>query len=108
MNNSPYQKYLESIRNDLQYGKKRGEFKKAQYDSFDGNSKASFGTQLNLMNRQKDESLFESLNPLSVVAGKKGKYHEKPGAHPDFSQIKTNNTTEYHYITSMFIDIKNS
>lgn len=108
MNNSPYQQYLDSIRSDMQHGKKRGEFKKGPYYNFDGNGISGIGQPVSLYDRKKDESLFESLNPLSAVAGKQGKYHEKPGAHPDFQHIKSANTVEHHYITSMFIDIKNS
>lgn len=108
MNNSPYQQYLDSIRSDMQHGKKRGDFKKGQYYNFDGNGISGISQPVNLYDRKKDESLFESLNPLSTVAGKKGKYHEKPGAHPDFQHIKSASTVEHHYITSMFIDIKNS
>jgi adenylate cyclase len=108
MNSSPYQKYLDNVSNELQFGKKRGEFKKAKHFNFDGNGNAGIGKVTNLMDRSKDESLFESLSSLSNVTGKTAKYHEKPGSHPHFLNIKMNNTVEYHYITTMFIDIKNS
>lgn len=109
MNKSPYDKYLENIRYQLQNGQKRGEMKKSQYANFDGNGgQSEVRNGIKLFDRKKDEALFESLNDLAAIAGGKGKYHEKPGAHPDFLHIKESNTVEYHSITSMFIDIKNS
>ncbi|NCU05592.1 MAG: hypothetical protein GXC73_16600 [Chitinophagaceae bacterium] len=108
MANSPYQQYLESIRSELANGTKRGELKKGQYNAFDGNAIGSMGRPVNLMDRSKDEMLFKSLHQLSSIAGKNTKYGERPGAHPDFQHIKLDNAVEYHYITSMFIDIKNS
>jgi len=111
MSNSPYEKYLENIRYQLQNGQRRGALSKGQYNNFDGGGGANISgisSAVKLFDLKKDEALFESLDRLTAIAGKKGKYHERPGAHPDFIHIKENNTVEYHNITSMFIDIKNS
>lgn len=109
MSKNLYEKYFDNIRYQLQHGKKRGESQKGQYLNFDGNG-GLFGVNdgIKLFDRKNDEALFESLNSLTAIAGGKGKYHEKPGAHPDFVHIKESGTVEYHSITSMFIDIKNS
>ena len=102
-----YQNYIDSITESLKYGKKRGEFKKAQMtgalSGFDGST-----TSIPWFDKVKDEALFESLQPLNAIAGKKVNYNQKTGAHPDFTHIKEQNTIAYHYITSVFIDIKNS
>lgn len=107
MNKSIYQSYIDSISDSLKNGKKRGELKKAQTGNrlhgFDGISESA-----QWFNKANDEILFDSLQPLSDITGKKVKYHQKPGAHPDFSHVKEKNTVDYHYITSVFIDIKNS
>lgn len=110
MNNSPYSKYLESIRTDLQFGQKRNQIRESQYTNLTSNNRIGLvsSNEIKLYDRKKDECLFESLNPLAIMAGKKARYNEKPGSHPDFLHIKTDNTVEHHYITTMFIDIKNS
>lgn len=49
-----------------------------------------------------------SLEPLITTVGKYSIHDQKPGEHPDFKHLKSINGSEYHYITSTFIDIKNS
>jgi len=107
MQKSIYQSYIDSISDSLKNGKKRGEIKKAylkeNLSGFDGGK-----PKLQWFDKVKDEAQFESLQPLNAITGQKAKYNQKTGAHPDFTHIKEQNTVDYHYITSMFIDIKNS
>ncbi|HIP27253.1 MAG TPA: guanylate cyclase [Flavobacteriaceae bacterium] len=42
------------------------------------------------------------------LVGKKQKYEETIGTHPDFKHLEKTNDSEQHYIVSMFVDIKNS
>jgi adenylate cyclase len=102
-----YKSYTDNVRNLLATGKKRGSFEKG-FSYNDLNSIGNNRSNIQLVNENKDISLFNSLNALSTVSGKKAKYHERPGQHPDFSHLKNTDLTEHHYITSMFIDIKNS
>ncbi len=102
-----YKNYADNVKELLATGKRRGSMEKA----FSFNESTSIGnvrSNLDVVNENKDISLFNSLTDLSTVSGKKVKYNERPGFHPDFSHLKNSNSVENHYITSMFIDIKNS
>lgn len=55
-----------------------------------------------------DDLLFKSISYLSDISGRKTHYDQRPGEHPDFRHIKAQQRPENHYITSVFIDIKNS
>jgi class 3 adenylate cyclase len=70
----------------------------------------AFTSKRKLWSKEEDEILFnslgESLQSISATGVKK--YHERPGQHPDFQHIRDENYTENHYITSVFIDVKNS
>jgi hypothetical protein len=105
MNKAIYSNYLENITNSLKNGKRRGVLQKSFSNNFTGLSGNDNDTWYDEKN---NEINFNSLQQLSSIAGKKAKYHEKLGAHPDFGHLKQNNKVEYHYITTMFIDIKNS
>lgn len=50
----------------------------------------------------------QSLVPLMRAVGKTEIKNQRLGEHPDFAHLKNSNRTENHYITSVFIDIKNS
>lgn len=50
----------------------------------------------------------QSLVPLMKAVGKTEIKNQELGEHPDFTYLKNTNKSEYHYITSVFIDIKNS
>lgn len=104
-----YKSYADAVKNALTSGKKRGSITKGLAT---GNFSNFIGTQslsgLSSYDDKQDLNLFNSLGKLNDITGKKAKYHETPGAHPDFSHLKNSNETENHYITSMFIDIKNS
>jgi hypothetical protein len=96
MQKSIYQSYIDSISDSLKNGKKRGEFKKAQLSK--GLSGFDEAPQLPVwINEARDEQMFDSLKPLSDITGRKVKYHQKPGAHPDFVHVKEKNTVDYHY-----------
>lgn len=103
-----YKNYADAVKDALAKGKRRGELKKAhleeQYHNFSGPGLSGLSSN----DEAVDLQLFNSLQKLSDIAGKKVKYHQKPGSHPDFPHIKDSNQVENHYITSMFIDIKNS
>lgn len=107
MQNSIYQSYIDSISDSLKNGKKRGSINKSQINEsvsgFDG-----ITTKPPWFDKAKDEMQFESLQPLNAITGKKAKYDQKLGAHPDFNEVKEQNTTVNNQIVSMFIDIKNS
>lgn len=102
-NQSIYKNYAQNISEALKNGRKRGQIVKGFTGLGDIEPRAEFRFSQNL-----DQQMFESLSALSNYSGIKAKYQEKPGQHPDFINIKNLNTTENHYIVSMFIDIKNS
>lgn len=58
--------------------------------------------------KTKNEANFRSLSALNSITGLNTKYEEKLGAHPSFSHLKNSDKSEYHYIVSMFIDVRNS
>jgi adenylate cyclase len=106
MNTKLYKNYVSDIANYLQEGK-RGEFRKSMnYSNFDGSrlneSQTPWGDKF------RNELNFNSLSGLSNITGIKANYHQRLGAHPEFSYLKEKNAAEYHYITTMFIDIKKS
>lgn len=101
-----YKRFRQDIQDDLAKGKKKSSIQKAHIGSF--NDDVLYPRKIRLMNRDYDKSLFESLSSLSEISGINAKYHEKPGSHPDFQEIRNINNVVEHYITSMFIDIKNS
>lgn len=110
MNNTIYHSYFDRIKDSLQYGQKRSSADKVS--NFSGISglgdiQNRAKQQTKIINKSNDEELFRSLQPLSAISGIKANYHLKPGAHPDFKHI-AEDLVESHYITSVFIDIKNS
>ena len=107
MNSTLYKNYADTIREVLVSGKRRGELKKSQ-DSFNFSGPERQVSNSQWLNETTDMALFSSLEPINDLVGRKVKYHEKPGQHPDFSHLKSTGSHEYHYITSMFIDIRNS
>ncbi|WP_412476157.1 hypothetical protein [Flavobacterium sp. TBRC 19031] len=63
---------------------------------------------MNWLNENKREANFRSLSALNSITGTEVRYAEKLGSHPSFSHLKSTNNSEYHYIVTMFVDIKNS
>lgn len=53
-------------------------------------------------------ALQPGLVQFSQEMGLTPNFEQKLGLHPDFAHLKTSNTTEKHYIVSMFVDIKKS
>ncbi len=56
----------------------------------------------------KNEANFRSLSALNNITNLESKYQEKLGAHPSFRHLKNTGNSEYHYIVSMFVDVRNS
>jgi len=110
MKKNIYQNYTNELKEALSLGRRRGHEKKFSHFEGDPNyiSKSQSISGISNYTDLKDKLLFESLQELSNYTGLKPKYEERPGSHPDFSHIKGTNAYEKHYITSMFIDIKNS
>ncbi len=54
------------------------------------------------------KEILSSLNVLAEELGVTVDFNQPTGAHPDFVQLKGTNNIEYHYITSIFIDVKGS
>lgn len=105
-----YKSYVDELRNTLQHGTKRGELRKANSINGikDGTRFYSNVPMKMALSAERDQKLFESLQPLNSISGKKVNYHLKPGAHPDFDNLKDETSFENHYIISIFIDVKNS
>lgn len=114
MSNSIFQPYLNHITETMANGRKRGDLSKANesinFSDFAGigGSLAQKKSKNPWFDRDQDIRLFNSLQPLNVISGLTAKYDEKLGSHPHFTHIKEQNTTENHYIVSVFIDIKKS
>ena len=111
MKKNVFQPYIDTIDAALRAGKQRGSINKSFSNNLNGiGPTAMHETALSLPKhtKEKDKELFDSLASLGILSGVNAKYHEALGSHPDFAHLKVNNTTEEHYIVSMFIDIKNS
>jgi class 3 adenylate cyclase len=101
-----YQDHADNIRNLMANGQRRGSFTKS-FSAHDIHGSSDL-TRIKAINEAKDKSLFNSLTPINSTLAGRPKYHEKPGAHPDFDSIRQSGVPEEHSITSMFLDIKNS
>jgi adenylate cyclase len=100
-----YQNYIDEIKGVLSgnlnvYADDSRSIKKG-LEGIDGIYDKREGPYINLQPNQ-------SLVPLMRVVGKTEIKNQKLGEHPDFAHLKNTSRTEYHYITSVFIDIKNS
>lgn len=103
-----YNSYVNELKEALASGNERSNRREwaffSQPGQFGIESKSKRAMRIN---KEKDLQLFESLNPLAVISGKKTNYHLKPGAHPDFPLLD-NESFENHYIVSVFVDVKGS
>ena len=106
MNQKLYKNYVDDIAHYLRQGKKDNITKSFSSNRLNDNSSTS-PTML-WQDKTKNEANFRSLSVLNSFTGVNTKYEEKLGAHPSFSHLKNSNKSEYHYIVSMFIDVKNS
>ncbi len=96
-----YKNYVDEIAHYLKQEKKSGNQSRLIKN-------LSLTPKMLWQDKTKNEAYFRSLNAISSIPGLLVKYEEKLGAHPSFSHLKNSDQSEYHYIVSMFIDIKNS
>jgi class 3 adenylate cyclase len=101
-----YKNYADDIAHYLKQGKKNNIQKGLSYEHFSRN--ASSHPKMQWVDKTKNEANFRSLSALNTITGQITKYEEKLGAHPSFSHLKNTNDSEYHYIVSMFVDVRNS
>ena len=106
MNQKLYKNYVDEIAHFLKQEKRSNFSKGLGYGRL--NENLSSKPTILWLDKTKNEANFRSLNVLSSVKGRIAKYEEKLGAHPSFSHLKNSDNCEYHYIVSMFIDVKNS
>ena len=104
MNQKLYKNYVDDIAHYLKQ-EKRNNLANA---SGIGSLNKSIKPTMRWFDKAKNEANFRSLSVLDSVTGRVAKYEEKLGAHPSFNYLKNSDKTEYHYIVSMFIDVKNS
>jgi len=101
-----YENYINSIKNVIEEDKAR----RSRVNYFDKSlttsprSKEKFITESKVLGYKP----MSSLEPLMNKVGRKEFTDQKLGEHPDFKYLKDTLGSEYHYITSVFIDIKNS
>ncbi|MDP1814028.1 MAG: adenylate/guanylate cyclase domain-containing protein [Leadbetterella sp.] len=101
-----YKNYADDIAHYLRQDKTKS-LKKAF--SFERSSEnLSSHPKMQFVDKIKNEANFISLSALNTITGQNTKYDEKLGAHPSFSHLKNTNGSEYHYIASMFVDVRNS
>jgi class 3 adenylate cyclase len=95
-----YQPYITEIQRALRLGNKRS------YDSFTGETKADIVKGMFSESRelQPKTGLHELARLLGITEIKK----PFKGDHPDFVHLRSNPGVDYHYIVSMFIDVKGS
>lgn len=101
-----YKNYADDIAHYLRQGKKNNLQKGLSYENF--SAKLSSHPKMEWIDKTKNEANFRSLSALNTITGQVTKYEEKLGAHPSFGHLKNTNESEYHYIVSMFVDVRNS
>lgn len=114
MKSKLYKNYADDIARFLQEGKRGTTEISRSREHFSASAISGIKNRdiekgVSMVNESRLENNFKSLEPISAIAGKKTNYHQKLGLHPDFSHLKASQgSIEYHYITTMFIDIKKS
>ena len=101
-----YKDYLNKIKTAM-----AADIKSAiQYSYFDGmNECLQKGYDIGaFLTEAKENKPLPSLQTFVAEMGLQPNYEQKLGSHPDFTHLKHSDQIEKHYITSMFIDIKNS
>lgn len=106
MNRKLYKNYVDEIAHYLKQ-EKRNSISKG-FSNVRLNENLSANPKMLWQDKNKNEANFRSLSAINSVTGRTAKYEEKLGAHPSFSHLKHSDKSEYHYIVSMFIDVKNS
>lgn len=104
--NKLYKNYVDDIAHYLKQEKKSNSSKGLSGISL--NESLSKNPKMLWQDKVKSEANFRSLSSLNNITGYNVKYEEKLGAHPSFNHLKNTENSEYHYIVSMFIDVKNS
>lgn len=102
-----YDNYIQNIRNVISQGK-LGLNEGYQTIEKGFNHYNAVGASVKIMPKKFSISPSDSLQPLISAVGNIRIQDQKLGEHPDFKYLKENYGSEYHYITSAFIDIKNS
>lgn len=106
MSQKLYKNYVDEIAHYLRQEKKNSISK--GFSNARLNESISSNPTMLWQDKNKNEANFRSLSAINLVTGRTAKYEEKLGAHPSFSHLKNSDKSEYHYITSMFIDVRNS
>lgn len=106
MNNKLYKNYTDDIAHYLRQERRNTLNKGLQSSRI--NENFSKNPTMLWQDKVKSEVNFRSLSALNSITGYNVKYEEKLGAHPSFSHLKDSSLSEYHYVASMFIDVKNS
>ena len=101
-----YKNYVDEIASFLKQEKKSGVSKRFSYGPL--NESLTSKPTMQWLDQTKNEANFRSLSVLNSLTGRVAKYEEKLGAHPNFRHLKNSDNSEYHYIVSMFVDVKNS
>lgn len=101
-----YKNYVNDIAYYLQHSKKGNTQK--NYSSGRITGTLTEKPKMLWQDKLKNEANFRSLRALSDVTGENTKYEEKLGAHPSFKHLKGSSESEYHNITSVFIDVRKS
>lgn len=101
-----YKNYVDEIAHYLKQNKKHESLKSTNFNNL--NETFSQKPKMLWLDKTKNEANFRSLSALNSITGVDNKYNEKLGAHPSFSYLKGSSEGEYHYIVSMFIDVRNS
>jgi len=97
-----YKNYVDDIEHLLRQNKN------IKIDPISGKINESVNPKMIWLDNNKNEANFRSLSPINSSPDKTAKSYVKLGAHPSFSYLKGTNDSEYHYIVSMFIDVRNS
>lgn len=102
-----FDSYTERVRNAFQEERLNKSLSERYFDFTDPNTHTKSNKTSNRAKRLgiKPESSLLSLN--QIVKGQEAN-DAQIGLHPDFKHLKNSDSTEKHYITSVFIDIKGS
>lgn len=106
MNQKLYKNYVDEIAHYLKQEKRSRSSKTFSNESFQ--HRLNDNLTMSYSDKIKNEANFRSLSALNSITGRTTKYEEKLGAHPSFNHLKNSDKSEFHYIVSMFIDVKNS
>jgi len=101
-----YTDYLSVISEAMKGGNNTGSLHESRGAEAKAFSKGLSYQELNA--RIPRNQLQPGLQRFAQEIGLAANFQQKLGQHPDFAHLKNSNTTEKHYIVSMFVDIKGS